>query len=58
MKKCEVVTVPKHRLREVLVKPGNQNIFREATHRTETVLAHLRDARRIEPGQLKEPYNL
>jgi hypothetical protein len=58
MKKCEIVTIPAQKLREVLVTPGSQNIFREATQRTESVLAQLRDARRVEPGQLKEPYNL
>lgn len=58
MKKCEVGTIPDQKLREVLVAPGNQDIFREATQRTETVLAQLQDARRVDPAQLKEPYNL
>jgi hypothetical protein len=58
MKKCEIVTIPAQKLKEILVAPANQNIFREATQRTESVLAQLRDARRVEPGQLKEPYNL
>lgn len=58
MKKCEVVAIPDEELQEVLVTPANQDSFLEAAQRTETVLAQLHDARRVDPEQLKEPYNL
>lgn len=58
MKKCEITIAPPQELHEVLVAPDKQDVFREANQSTESVLAQLREARRVEPGQLKEPYNL
>jgi hypothetical protein len=58
MKKCEITAVPPNKLREVLVTPANQNVFLQAKQSTESVLAQLRESRKVEPGQLKEPYNL
>lgn len=58
MKKCEMVAAPLKKLREVLVAPDKQNIFRQAKQSTEIVLAELRKAREIDPKRLREPYNL
>ena len=53
-----MVAVPLKKLREVLVAPEKQNIFRQAKQSTEIVLAELRKAREIDPERLREPYNL
>ncbi len=58
MNKCQIKVMPVSKVRDAFASPDKQEALREAKQRSERVLVELREARRVEPSQVKEPFNL
>jgi hypothetical protein len=58
MNKCRIEAMPVSKVRDVFASPDTQKELLKAKQRSERVLVELREARRVEPGQMKEPFNL
>lgn len=58
MSKCQIKVIPAHKVRDAFASPEKQQELKEAKQRSERVLVELREARRVDLSQVKEPFNL